>query len=115
MDGELDPTTNARFLFAERGGIDAAQVPNLKVEVGLWLADGGRSTQPADQSSGGRVFLGSDAGNDLFAGRGERAAFTGRFQTDGAMRVSPSIAAVKAWLDQVRKILRGPKSEHVWP
>ncbi|PYU19890.1 MAG: cytochrome C oxidase Cbb3 [Acidobacteria bacterium] len=88
----VDPTTNARFQPASAAGLNAAQVPGLKVKwaFGLPLAEEAHS-QPT--IAGGRVFLGSDAGTVYSLDAGTGCVYWS-FQTEGAMRVAPSIASV---------------------
>ena len=88
-----DPTSNARFQPARAAGLTAAQVPSLKLKwaFGLPLADEAHS-QPT--IVGGRVFLGSDAGT-VYSLDAATGCVYWSFQTDGAMRVSVSVAPVK--------------------
>ncbi len=89
----VDPTSNARFQPASAAGLTAAQVPALKLKwaFGLPLADEAHS-QPA--IVGGRIFVGSDAGT-VYSLDAATGCVYWSFQTDGAMRVSVSIAPVK--------------------
>ena len=88
-----DPTTNARFQSGERGGLGAAQVPNLKLKwaFGFPLAEEAYS-QPT--VAGGRVFVGSDAGT-VYSLDAATGCVYWSFQADGAMRVAISVAPVK--------------------
>src|SRR5260370_279506 len=90
----VDPATNARFQPASAAGLSAAQVPSLKLKwaFGLPLAEEAHS-QPT--IVGGRVFLGSDAGTVYSLDPATGSVYRS-FQTEGAMRVAPIIAAVKA-------------------
>ena len=89
----VDPTSNARFQSASAADLTAAQVPSLKLKwaFGFPLADESYS-QPT--IVGGRVFLGSDAGA-VYSLDAATGCVYWSFQTDGAMRVSVSIAPVK--------------------
>ena len=89
----VDPTSNARFQPASSAGLTAAQVPSLKLKwaFGLPLADEAHS-QPTIVA--GRVFLGSDAGT-VYSLDAATGCVYWSFQTDGAMRVSVSVAPVK--------------------
>ena len=89
----VDPASNARFQPASAAGLTAAQVPSLKLKwaFGLPLADEAHS-QPT--IAGGRVFVGSDAGT-VYSLDAATGCVYWSFQTDGAMRVSVSIAPVK--------------------
>jgi polyvinyl alcohol dehydrogenase (cytochrome) len=89
----VDPTTNARFQPASAAGLSAAQVPSLKLKwaFGLPLAEEAHS-QPT--VVGGRVFVGSDAGT-VYSLDAASGCVYWSFQTDGAMRVAPSVASVK--------------------
>lgn len=89
----VDPASNARFQPASAAGLTAAQVPSLKLKwaFGLPLADEAYS-QPT--IVGGRVFLGSDAGT-VYSLDAATGCVYWSFQTEGAMRVAISIAAVK--------------------
>ncbi len=99
----VDPATNARFQPASAAGLSAAQVPSLKLKwaFGLPLAEEAHS-QPT--IVGGRVFLGSDAGTVY-----SLDAATGRSHARGAQHC----CGKRAGVDQVRRVLRGPKSGHV--
>src|SRR5579872_6502540 len=89
----VDPASNARFQPASAAGLTAAQVPSLKLKwaFGLPLADEAHS-QPT--IAGGRIFVGSDAGT-VYSLDAATGCVYWSFQTDGAMRVSVSIAPVK--------------------
>ncbi len=89
----VDPTSNARFQPTSAAGLTAAQVPSLKLKwaFGLPLADEAHS-QPT--IVGGRIFVGSDAGT-VYSLDAATGCVYWSFQTDGAMRVSVSIAPVK--------------------
>ena len=89
----VDPTTNARFQPANVAGLSAAQVPNLKVKwaFGLPLAEESHS-QPT--VVGGRVFVSSDAGT-VYSLDAASGCVYWSFQSEGAMRVAPTVAAVK--------------------
>ena len=89
----VDPASNARFQPASAAGLTAAQVPALKLKwaFGLPLADEAHS-QPT--IVGGRIFLGSDAGT-VYSLDAATGCVYWSFQTDGAMRVSVSVAPVK--------------------
>jgi len=89
----VDPTTNARFQPASAAGLSAAQVSNLKLKwaFGLPLAEEAHS-QPT--IAGGRVFVGSDAGT-VYSLDAASGCVYWSFQADGAMRVAPTVSAVK--------------------
>jgi polyvinyl alcohol dehydrogenase (cytochrome) len=89
----VDPTTNARFQPASAAGLSAAQVPNLKLKwaFGLPLAEESHS-QPT--VVGGRVFVSSDAGT-VYSLDAASGCVYWSFQSEGAMRVAPTVAAVK--------------------
>ena len=88
----VDVTSNARFQPAKAAGLSAAQVPNLKVKwaFGFPLAEEAHS-QPT--IAGGRVFAGSDAGT-VYSLDAASGCVYWSFQSEGAMRVAPSVAAV---------------------
>ncbi len=89
----VDPTTNARFQPASAAGLSPAQVSNLKLKwaFGLPLAEEAHS-QPT--IAGGRVFVGSDAGT-VYSLDAASGCVYWSFQADGAMRVAPTVSAVK--------------------
>src|SRR5690242_3221174 len=88
----VDVTSNARFQPAKAAGLSAAQVPKLKVKwaFGFPLAEEAHS-QPTD--AGGRIFVGSDAGT-VYSLDAASGCVYWSFQSDGSMRVAPSVAAV---------------------
>jgi polyvinyl alcohol dehydrogenase (cytochrome) len=88
----VDVTTNARFQPAKAAGLSAAQVPKLKVKwaFGFPLAEEAHS-QPT--VAGGRIFVGSDAGT-VYSLDAASGCVYWSFQSDGSMRVAPSVAAV---------------------
>ena len=88
----VDVATNARFQAAKAAGLSAAQVPNLKVKwaFGFPLAEEAHS-QPT--VVGGRIFVGSDAGT-VYSVDAASGCVYWSFQSEGAMRVAPSVAAV---------------------
>src|ERR1700732_2678898 len=85
----VDPATNARFQPAKAAGLSAAQVPSLKLKwaFGFPLAEEAHS-QPTVIGGGG--FVGSDAGT-VYSLDAASGCVYWSFQTDGAMRVAPSI------------------------
>ena len=89
----VDATTNARFQPASAAGLSAAQVPSLKLKwaFGFPLAEEAHS-QPT--VVGGRIFVGSDAGT-VYSLDAASGCVYWSFQTDGAMRVAPTIGAAK--------------------
>ena len=89
----VDPATNARFQPAKAAGLSAAQVPNLKLKwaFGFPLAEEAHS-QPT--VVGGRIFVGSDAGT-VYSLDAASGCVYWSFQSDGAMRVAPTVASVK--------------------
>ncbi len=89
----VDPATNARFQPAKAAGLSATQVPSLKLKwaFGFPLAEEAHS-QPT--VIGGRVFVGSDAGT-VYSLDASSGCVYWSFQTDGAMRVAPSVSSVK--------------------
>src|SRR5438309_1696264 len=89
----VDPTTNARFQPASAAGLSAAQVSNLKLKwaFGLPLAEEAHS-QPTIAGGGG--FVGSDAGT-VYSHDAASGCVYWSFQADGAMRVAPTVFAVK--------------------
>jgi polyvinyl alcohol dehydrogenase (cytochrome) len=88
----VDVTTNARFQPAKAAGLSAGQVPKLKVKwaFGFPLAEEAHS-QPT--VVGGRVFAGSDAGT-VYSLDAASGCVYWSFQSEGAVRVAPSVAAV---------------------
>ena len=89
----VDPATNARFQPAKAAGLSAAQVPNLKLKwaFGFPLAEEAHS-QPT--VVGGRIFVGSDAGT-VYSLDAASGCVYWSFQTDGAMRIAPTVSSVK--------------------
>ena len=87
----VDPT-NSRF--QPNPGLAAADVPRLKLKWAFGFpGDNSAAAQPT--VVGGRVFVGSNRRNGLFAGSSDSAASSGVFNTGAGVRTAMTVAPAK--------------------